>query len=133
MARLLITSRRDNGVAANTRFAKIIRQLDKHAVVYRLPFVFEGPRELAGRGVLHVESKGDQIRCRMAGEVLRPSPFEYVFHSFWLTRHGMFVLVNSILNDPGDGRQFMRAVGEVPHELKLEAAQWLRRFHRPAK
>ena len=135
---VLISDRRPTAVGERTRLGLIVGGLDSVAVAYRLRMDAGGGRELAGWGRLRVESNAGWLWCRVVGEVFRPSPVEYGFHSFWLTRRGMILVVANLLEDrapPARPPQeiFIQPVQPFDRILKAEAARWLRRRIGPEK
>ena len=112
-------------MAAGTRLGRIISRMDRVGVAYRLPFPSDNERLLAGRGTLHVDVEDHQVQSQVVGEVFRPSPFEFAFHSFWLTRRGMIMMVASLLDEKPSASSFISTTGQLDPALKAEAARWL--------
>ena len=128
----LICARRPQGVNAGTRLAKIITLLDRIIVGYQMPIPPDGERAMAGWGRLRVEVSEGRVCCRVVGEVVRPNPFEYVFHSFWLTRRGMIYVIAGLLEQRSPESRlpeevFIQPIGSFDRGLKGQAARWLRR------
>jgi hypothetical protein len=73
-----------------------------------------------------VDIESHQVRCHVVGEVFRPSPFEFAFHSFWLTRRGMIMIVASLLAEKPSPSSFISTTGQPAPDLKAEAARCLR-------
>ena len=131
MRRVLISPQRPNELSSRTHLAKIIAKMDRVAVRYQLPIPADGHRLLAGWGRLHVESSERFLWCRVMGEMFRPSPFEFAFHSFWLTRRGMILAVAGVLADrPLETRAadeiFIQPTGIPDRDLRAQAARWLK-------
>lgn len=129
----LIVARRPRGVRAGTRLGRLIRGMDNVAVAYCVPAGTDGNRRLAGWGRLHVEVADGFLRCRVAGEVQRPSPFEFVLHSFWVTRRGMIVVAANLLEERApqsrpESETFIQPVPPFDRRLKIEANKWLRKI-----
>jgi hypothetical protein len=120
----LLTPDRPEGVAVGTRLGRIIFRLDRVGVVYHLPVPSDNERFLDGRGTLHVDIEDHQVRCHVVGEVFRPSPFEFAFHSFWLTRRGMIMIVACLLAEKSSTSHFISTTGQPDRDLKAEAARW---------
>lgn len=100
--------------------------MDGAGVVYRLPVPSDNERLLAGHGTLHVEKKGHLVRSHVVGDVFRPSPFEFAFHWFWLTRRGMIMIVASLLAEEPSTSFLISTTSQPDRDLKAEAARWLR-------
>jgi hypothetical protein len=131
----LISERDPEGLAVTTHLGKLIARMEGVTVAYRLWIPPVGERQLVGWGTLKVNSSEGRITCRISGEVSRPSPFEYVFHHFWLTRRGMFVVVAGLFEtrppqerDPSEA--FIQPVGPSVRSLRSEAEHWLARRRR---
>jgi hypothetical protein len=99
--------------------------MDRVGVVYSLPVPGDNERLLAGRGTLHVDIEHQQVQSQVVGEVFCPSPFEFAFHSFWLTRRGMIMIVASLLVKRPSTSSFISTTGQLDPALKAEAARWL--------
>lgn len=130
--KLLICQRRSEGVAAGSRLGAIVRRLEGVSVAYQLWISAVGGRRLAGWGNLRVEASERLVFCRVAGEVFRPSEYEFVFHSFWLTRRGMIVVVAGLLEErPPQERTaeetFIQPILPFNRDLRTAVAQWLKR------
>jgi hypothetical protein len=125
MINLLISARRVEGMAEGARLGRIFTRLDRAEVEYRLQIPGDIKRHLSGRGNLRVEIRNGQVWCRVAGGVFRPSPFEFSFHSFWLTRRGMILVVIGLLEKRPPDAPFIRLTGYRARELKAQAARWL--------
>lgn len=123
----LISSRRPKGVIVSTRLGKIIARLDQVRVVYQLPEAGEAGSRIIGTGNLRIEKREDQLQCRVVGDVFRPNPFEFGFHSFWLTRRGMILLVVSLVVNQAEAPFYIKTKGNLDPALKTAARQWLRR------
>jgi hypothetical protein len=85
---------------------------------------------LVGWGKLAVESVAGMQWCRIVGEVFRPSPFEFQFHSFWLTRRGMILVIAGLLDlrdaqDRSAGEVYIQPAGLIDRDLKEQAVLWL--------
>jgi hypothetical protein len=100
--------------------------MDRVGVVYSLPVPGDNERLLAGRGTLHVDVEDELVQSQVVGEVFRPSPFEFAFHSFWLTRRAMIMIVASLLQEKPSTSSFISTTGQLDPALKAEAARWLR-------
>ena len=130
--RLLISAGRPEGIGAQTRLGRIIGRMDCVTVAYRLWIEAGESHGLAGWGELRVESADGLLRCRVVGEVFRPSPVEYGFHSFWLTRRGMILGVANLLEERAPQARspqetFIQPIQPFDRQLKAEAASWLKR------
>jgi len=128
----LICQSRSEGVAAGTRLGAIIRRMGGLSVGYQLWISAEANRRLAGWGNLRVEVLDGLVFCRVAGEVFRPSEYEFVFHSFWLTRRGMILVVAGLLEERAPqertaGETFIQPIIPFDRDLKIQAAKWLKR------
>jgi hypothetical protein len=127
----LISAHVPEGLAATTHLGKLIARMDGITVAYRLWIPPGGERQLAGWGTLNLKSSEGRITCRVSGEVFRPSPFEFVFHNFWLTRRGMILVVTGLLEDRTPQSRdsletFIQPVGPAVRDLRAEAKRWLR-------
>jgi hypothetical protein len=122
----LISSRRPNGVSISTRLGRIIAHLDQASVVYQLPVAGEAGSTVSGTGNLRTEKRGDQLHCRVAGDVFRSDPFAIAFHSFWLTRRGMILLVAGLAANQSEAAFYIRTKGSIDLALKADARRWLR-------
>ena len=125
--RLLIAPRRPAGLKAATQFGRLIKRMDGLTVAYRIPI--GSGSALAGWGCLRVEATGEEIWCRLAGEVFRPNPYEFAFHSGWLTRRGLIMAVRNLnekrpptARPPTDA--FIQPVGLIEREFRAEAERW---------
>jgi len=132
--KLLICPRRPEGLPVGTRLGRIIRRLDGVSVGYQLRFSAENNERLAGWGNLRVQTSEGLVWCRVAGEVFRPSEYEFGFHSFWLTRRGMILVVTGLLEErkPQERRAeetFIQPVFHFDRALKARAALCLKRRH----
>jgi hypothetical protein len=111
---------------------RIIRRLDGVSVSYQLRFSAQRDRRLAGWGNLRVKMSDGLVWCRVAGEVFRPSDYEFAFHSFWLTRRGMIQVVAGLLEERKPQERcveetFIQPVLISDRALKSQAAQCLKR------
>ena len=127
-----ISQRQPEGLPAGTRLGKIIIRLNRVNVGYQLRTSSEGGRRLTGWGTLHVETANGLVWCRVAGEVFRPSEYEFAFHTFWLTRRGMILVVAGLLEERrpqerNPEENFIQPVALFDRDLKAQAAEWLKR------
>jgi len=127
----LISPRRPKGVAMSTRLGRIITRLDQVSVSYQLPISGKFGTYISGTGKMRAEKREDQIQCRVEGDVFRPNPFEFAFHSFWLTRRGMILLVASLVVDQSEAPAYIKTSGGINRTLKTDARRWLQ--HRDSR
>lgn len=130
--KLLISARRPAGIAVRTRLAQIVGKMDGVMVCYRFWIGTNPSHAVTGCGQLRVKSAEGLLWVRVAGEVSRVSGVEFVFHSFWLTRRGMILLVADLLEERTPPTRtvpetFIQPVSAVDRKLKTEAARWLDR------
>jgi hypothetical protein len=123
----LISSRRPKGVTISTWLGKIVARLDQVSIVYQLPVSGEAGSCISGTGNLRIEKREDQLQCRVAGDVFRSNPFEFAFHSFWLTRRGMILLVVTLVVNQPEAAFYIKTKGNIDLALKTDARRWLRR------
>lgn len=128
----LIAERRPEGVAAKTRLGRIVGQLDTLSVKYDLNSPADAHHRLKGRGSIHVDAEDELVGCRISGEIFQPNPFEMAFHSFWLTRRGMILLVMGLLDEFREEKlmpnaAFIQTVHCRDREVIRQARQWLQR------
>jgi hypothetical protein len=130
----LLAARRPAGIPDRSRLARIMAKLDGVRVRYRFWIGAGSRHELAGVGRLQVRPAAGQLWCRVAGELHRPSPVEYAFHSFWLTRRGQILLVASLLDHraPPARAASIQPVAVHDRALQAAAAQWRQRTESPA-
>jgi hypothetical protein len=128
----LISARRPAGIAVRTRLAQIVGKMDGVMVRYRFWIGTNHHHEVTGCGQLRAQSAEGLLWIRVAGEVSRVSGVEFVFHSFWLTRRGMILLVANLLEERTPQtwvaqETFVHSVSAFDRKLKTEAARWLDR------
>lgn len=89
----LINELRSAAVRSGSRPGQILAKLHAGRVAYRYWHGGDDRRELTGCGLFMVDISGAELRCRVLGDLFKPSPFEFGFHQFWLTRRGMLMAV----------------------------------------
>ncbi len=138
-ARALIAGCRPRPFALKTRTARLVARflgaLNGACVSYRYFHGGELRRELSGRGVFIVERHEDGLRCRIQGELHRPTPFEFCFHHFHLTGRGVLAAVFALADDRpreqrGASEPFLHFETGADFRLRREAAAFLARFAR---
>lgn len=93
-------------------------------VAYRYFHGKEPPRELASSGSLVIEFSEDKLRGRIHGDLFKPSPFEFCFHNFWLTRRG---LIHAVFDLAENRPPAHRSASETFIHFELGADLTLRR------
>ena len=125
-----ITQQRPQGLDSRTRLGRIIKRLDGVTVSYCLRTPARVPHQLVGRGTLRIEADAQMVWCRVTGEIFYPNPFELAFHSFWLTRRGMILLVVCLLDEETPESQVRESFIQPLHfrdkEVQNQSRSWLR-------
>lgn len=83
----------------------------------------EAQRQLAGQGRLQVQMVGSTLCCKVMGDVFLRSGVEFCFHSFWLTRRSMVMLVRGTADPPDMGQPLPTGNFFHPVEWRKDAVE----------